>query len=127
MEEKEYSSPKLIEFFETLNRKVVSIFAGGNCSFAVDQTGILYAWGDVKSIIMHKYFYEKNANGMLGMTGDGMVFEPQMMDGTPWSSNIGTQVIFGKNSRGHIFQCISHCFSNFRSLSWKTKVILDLD
>lgn len=45
VEEKEYLVPKEIQYFS--RKKVVSIFAGLNCSFAVDYTGNLYGWGEV--------------------------------------------------------------------------------
>lgn len=92
VEEKEYLVPKEIQYFS--RKKVVSIFAGLNCSFAVDYTGNLYGWGE-------------NTNGMLGLAGDAMIFEPQVFENeiAPWVSNLDSQVIFGKNSRGHIFQC----------------------
>ena len=47
-DEKELLTPKEIEFLSS--KKIVSIFAGANCSFAVEGNGTLYAWGEVNNI-----------------------------------------------------------------------------
>lgn len=44
---------------------------------------------------------------MLGLLdGENLEFEPKIVGNTPWVMNLDTQIIFGKNSRGHIFQCL---------------------
>ncbi len=47
----------------------------------------------------------KNSGGQLGVIGEELVFEPKIMDVAPWHLSTETQIIFGKNSRGYVFQC----------------------
>lgn len=44
----------------------------------------------------------------MGVSNEDLVFDPKIIDNTnaPWQMSIETQIIFGKNSRGYVFQCI---------------------
>lgn len=51
--------------------------------------------------------FVKNTDGQLGIQDEDLIFDPKIIDNSnaPWQISIDTQIIFGKNSRGYVFQC----------------------
>ena len=60
----------------------------------------------------------KNSGGQLGVIGEELVFEPKIMDVAPWHLSTETQIIFGKNSRGYVFQCRNKIRNNLIFLNF---------
>lgn len=82
-------TPAQVLMNNNISEKVVQIYAGGNCSFAVTECGNLFSWGE-------------NRKGQLLVTG-GIFYEtPNLISYTLWDVTKG-RIVIGKDGSGFIY------------------------